>query len=236
MNIKFRFYEYETIIKKLSQKEFTTDICFRRILHNHQPKNVYVVKIYKGEQFCEGGRRNHYCPFSKLQIKKWLQYVNKYLYKFNYKLVEESDHYLITVDTNSDRIHCLFVLTCVRYLYEFPYNFQLYEAFRLKKITGFKTFTIINLINLVNRTMFVGDYNGHGFGECKHITLYSLRNKIKTMSSINGCFNSSRASYEKFNSNYIRNANFWIPENKKYIKQRVQFYNQHKREFLGKND
>ena len=236
MNIKFRYYNYATIVKKNQQKEFSEYICFRAILENHQPKDIYIVKIYKGEEFCKDGTKNHYCPFNKLQINKWLQYINKYLYKFKYKLVEKSDCFLIKVDTHSDRIHCLFVLTCIRYLYEFPYNVHLYEAFRLKKITGFKSFSIIDLINLVNRTMFT-EYNaGHGFGECKHITLSKLRNNIKNMLSINSCFDLNYAKYEKFPSKQVYESKFWISDNKKYIEQRIQFYNQHKKEFLSKND
>ena len=233
--MNFRFSSLRTIIKEEAETDFKKYVCFREPLENYTDNKTFILKIYKGKSYCRQGIINHYCPFDKNQIQKWLKYINKYLCKYTYKLSEDKTAYYIKVHVPGRRFLCLYVLTCIRYLYEFPGSMELHEAFKLKGVSGFRNYSMVNLINLVHRTMF-RLWDNHNFGTCKYISLSQLKKNITTIKSINGAFNydGEYPNYIKFDvdMNTTFHTGFWIDDNETNFKTRIDFYNKHKKEFF----
>ncbi len=134
------------------------DVCFMNVLDF---KNVqdYNVVIIKDPSYGFNTSNNHNCFVSRKQIKELLNSLCS-IYKFMYDISEtkykEYPAYKIHLKFNAEdrRVDKLFILTCVRYTYEYPYNVILSEAFKISKFPEFRFINIISLCNLIQSTIF----------------------------------------------------------------------------------
>ena len=101
------------------------------------------------------------------------------VFKFNYRLKEIRNHFILTVTLNGDLIYHKYMLSWVRYLYEYPFNVFLADAHKVKNTTGFKFESIINLFNLVGATSGICE---HGTGI--HAKLKELEGGHKQINDI----------------------------------------------------
>jgi hypothetical protein len=108
--------------------------CFKEISYKFEgyftKKDChYVVIVDKASK----QRKSFYntCLFNKKEICWYLSQIKK-LYPFKYSIEGEPKDisYNINIDVKGTHLQHLFVLTCVRYLYEYPYNLGLYDALR----------------------------------------------------------------------------------------------------------
>lgn len=85
-----------------------------------------------------------------------------------------------------------FALTAIRYLYEYPMNVMLSEAFRLQYIEQFRNETLLNLHNLISCSFdnTRGTWgHGHSFtGNSKLISDNELKKRLDIDGSLNSMF------------------------------------------------
>lgn len=147
-----------------TKKNLSKNACFSTIFYSEDngivQKNKYTIKLYKIGDWLNKKRQNNACLTDRAGIIHHLKILQS-VFKFSYHLKENEDHFVLTMTLDGDLIYHKYMLSWVRYLYEYPFNVFLADACKLKKIDGFKFESIINLFNLVGATS--GIYQ-HGTG------------------------------------------------------------------------
>ena len=112
-------------------------------------KAVYNINIGRDYlRLAAGG--SFWCPFTFEQVIETLNDINEVV-PIEFKVEETEECFRIQLEISNSlsyRIH-FYVLTRVRYLYEFPQSALYYDAFRLKEKTEFLNWSLQNLYNLV---------------------------------------------------------------------------------------
>lgn len=151
----FSFLEYHTIYSvtgKINQK-LSEQACFYDIFHrNYNNGNTYSVILIKNDTYLDKHLSNA-CFFNKQEIRNHLK-IAKSLYKFNYRVtdIEYKGNPAFLIKLHLDNVPELFhkyILTWVRYTYEYPYNVILKDAYTLKKDVLFRFESIANIFNCI---------------------------------------------------------------------------------------
>lgn len=139
-------------------KEMDKEACFGYVfrLINTCNNVKYRIILYSGAEFSKNEHQSNACLFTKREIRRHLLLL-KSLYPFHYKVSD----YKADDDVKYNRIEVFlelndvppmfhkYILTWLRYTYEYPYNVILKDAYALKKDPTFRFESISNLFNLV---------------------------------------------------------------------------------------
>lgn len=153
-----------------THKALRKDACFSTIFYSEEhgivQKNKYTIKLYKIGDWLNKKRQNNACLTDRAGIVHHLKILQS-VFKFSYHLKENEDHFVLTMTLEGDLIYHKYMLSWVRYLYEYPFNVFLADACKLKEIPGFKFESIINLFNLVGATSGIRQHGTgiHAIGE-----------------------------------------------------------------------
>lgn len=153
-----------------TQKALRKDACFSTIFYSEGngivQKNKYTIILYKIGDWLNKKRQNNACLMDRAGIVHHLKILQS-VFKFSYHLKEKEDHFVLTITLEGDLIYHKYMLSWVRYLYEYPFNVFLEDAYKLKEIPGFKFESIINLFNLVGATSGICQHGTriHAIGE-----------------------------------------------------------------------
>lgn len=124
-------------------KSFIDQACFSMFFDSDDIKKVGNYKVYlvKDIEFGNRCNRNHYLLFDEEEIREHMLQLQKIIPTLKFDIVSEKvciehatrDCYTIVFSVEDDctLVH-KYALTWVRYLYEFPYNIILKEAYKLK--------------------------------------------------------------------------------------------------------
>lgn len=162
--------------------------CFKSAFDNvRNNSNIkYKIILYPGIEFCKKARRANACLFSKQEIRNHLLQL-KALYSFSYRVTDEikEDNKIIVVHLHLKDVPATFhryILTWIRYLYEYPYNVILKDAYLLKEDLGLRFQSMSSLFNIVAccQRVYVGE--GHSIRESHlhtPLTKSELKKRIK---------------------------------------------------------
>lgn len=116
---------------------------------NNKEKVTWKIKVLKPEGWDE--RYGRCVTFFKPE--DYVEYYDrlKQIYPFEYKIEECDKYYLITLDINASCMWHKIILTMMRYIYQYPMNYILYDALQLKKIH--KDEDIMDLLTIVSKTL-----------------------------------------------------------------------------------
>ena len=144
-----------------TEKKMRRDYCFSDVFHSEGngvvQKNTYTIKMYKMGDRLNKDRYNNAILTDKNGIVHHLKILSS-VFKFAYHLEEKEDHFILTITLDGDLIYHKYMLTWVRYLYEYPFNVFLADANRLKELPDYKFESIINLFNIVGATSGINDH------------------------------------------------------------------------------
>lgn len=196
---EFRYLGYHTVFSCDGDVnvKMNSYACFApafKYLGNIKKSSVhYIIKIYKGTAL---QRRNlsNMCFFDRKHIKNHINQL-KDLFSIESKVYDGVDtefpYFVVELDIkNASGLCHKYALTWVRYLYEYPYNMILGDAYRLKEDPLFRFESIANLFNLISRCVpvYVGDGHGvvgnSGVGFLKRRELSARLNKEAKLNSI----------------------------------------------------
>lgn len=195
----FRYVDYDTVyscsgelIQNLSHRAcfgyvFRSDITIKSDIK-------YTVVLYRGLDYCKENGKSNACLFSIKEVRNHLRSL-KSLYKFHYRVTSEEDEYpKIIVHLRLNNVPPTFhkyVLTWLRYTYEFPYNVFLKDAYNLKSIPEFRFESISNIFNLVlgcycNDLRIIHQVP-HNFVS-KPLKISELKERIKEVKELNNIY------------------------------------------------
>lgn len=163
-NLNFSFINYCTIYssKGSTNLELESRACFANVFESRNNgilTNTYTIKIYT-ENALENANewhRGNICLTDRGGIVNHLRTL-KSLFNFKYRVKNCETYFLVTIRLRGRLIYHKFLLSWVRYLYEFPFNIFLNEAKKLRELPDFKFESIINLFNLVGMTSRMSCY------------------------------------------------------------------------------
>lgn len=156
----FQFLDYHTeySCKGAFKKDMDVEACFSFVFRHTDEENVseeYEVILYKGTDFSREKHNSNSCLFTKKQIRNHLRQAQG-IYPFDFYITEVTnwgDGYNVFKVrlklTNVPGTFHKYLLTWLRYMYEYPYNVILYDAYKLKKDPCFRFTSMSDLFNLV---------------------------------------------------------------------------------------
>lgn len=158
---EFAFINYNTEYSCTGDfyKIMSTDACFSTAFsHTDGIDTVneqYEIILYKGIDFISKTKGSNACLFTRKQIKNHLKQAQG-IFPFKFIIKELKDwnkrynvfKITLILEDVPGSFH-KYLLTWVRYLYEYPYNVILYDALQLKNESCFRFTSIDNLFNLV---------------------------------------------------------------------------------------
>ena len=156
----FQFLDYHTeySCKGTLEKEMDVEACFSFVFNQIDEGNVseeYEVILYKGTNFSREKHNSNSCLFTKKQIRNHLKQAQG-IYPFDFHITEAAKwrggYSVFKIHlklTNVPGTFHKYLLTWLRYMYEYPYNVILYDAYKLKKDPCFRFTSMSDLFNLV---------------------------------------------------------------------------------------
>lgn len=136
---KFQYLSYDTVFDAKGDKDLdcARNACFAPILNrgtniHNEEYNLYLVHDPK---YALNKNRSNLCFLSLKQLKKHI-YLARRLFPFEYS-VEETEYegyptYKVHLKLNANHFYHRYLLTWIRYAYEFPFNLILMDAIRMK--------------------------------------------------------------------------------------------------------
>ena len=202
--------------------------CFSNVFGHCKPFDNYdidyKVYLYKGDSIAQREHVNHYCILSKKELRNHLSQLNGII-PFKYRIVETEERdcpcFIVHLHVSGLGIQHEYLLTWLRYSYEFPYNVFLREAMRLRREKEFMFESVSNLFNLVGAS-FGMLYGGHSAGNGRRIGFLKrkeLAAKIEQANSLNSIYKAVEGLGNQLNSrsrmkNHLdmEDSEFWTDE------------------------
>ena len=182
-------------------QEMETSACFSAIFNLKREKASinYTIIIYRGVNLAHEHRGSNACLLSKKQIENHIRQAQKiqpfkfYVKEEKYSVYdEECDIFKVHLQLN--RVELAFhkyLLTWIRYTYEYPYNVLLCDTYKLKKEPCFMFTSIANLFNIVLSCSEV-ERGIHQISKIdsvnKFLKVSELRKKLKVISKLNDIY------------------------------------------------
>lgn len=171
----YKMYRYKednyniTFEEALSEgiHNYASHACFSAIPHKvkigDDPFKIHVsIKIEKREDL-KNSSKNQIFVFTNEEVQEWIQEILK-IKAFEYKVVDGSNVLLIDIFGEFQGVELLFVLTGIRYLYEFPQVHILKETFLLRRKGFMQDIDLYNSL-IIAHSLYLncGNLQGHSF-------------------------------------------------------------------------
>lgn len=117
--------------------DLTNRACFSNVLcyRSKLQKEHYEIILVRDPRFATVNYKSNLCLLNDRELRKHLWLVRR-LFPFEYNVTEVQyegySAYQVTLDVDAPYFYHKYLLTWLRYAYEFPYNIILNEALRLK--------------------------------------------------------------------------------------------------------
>lgn len=193
---EFRFLNYSTEylasgdIKVREGNYACFSDVFNKIKDN---KSVhYEIIMHKGIEYAKENGRSNACLFTKQEVKNHISILST-IFPLNIKVIEKAKTFTVILDIKDvpGTFH-KYALTWTRYLYEYPYNVLLKDAYMLKKNEKVFMFeSIANLFNLAISCFCDDPRDIHQIPNnriTEPLTKKELREQIKKMNCLNDLY------------------------------------------------
>lgn len=180
-------------------KEMNREACFGKIFRNVNSHSSvkYKIILYSGVEFAKTYRMSNACIFSKQEIRNHLKLL-KSLYPIHYSVRDDKGEskfkrFIVTlrIENTPSAFH-KYALTWIRYLYEFPYNMILRDAYYLKKESIFRFESIANLFNVVLSGYCSTPREIHQIPTnsiVERMKIAEVKNRLKSVIALNNIYN-----------------------------------------------
>ena len=152
-DFKFLNYHTEYGCEGTINKKFGGEACFGNIFRCGLDylDEKYLIRLYKKDHILKD-KKNNSCFVGIKEIKRHLKMISSLLVfdKYKFKIEEKENYFDVTLEIKADRLYHQYVLTWLRYLYEFPFNMILKDAKRMRKEKEFKFESLSNLFVVIS--------------------------------------------------------------------------------------
>lgn len=230
------------------EKEMCREYCFSDVFYGRTRQgNTYVIKFYMGQIGLAVGAKNNACFLTKEELSDYISLAKK-IHDFEFSIEEDpenKDILNVKLELHAKRIVHRYILTWIRYAYEYPFNMYLMDAMKLKTLDEFKDDDLFNLFTLVGATAgyhFHGDAI-HSIGNiCWPRKFYTLEERIAavkaepddgTVNDLFGELNIELTTLNDNNKNFQKNfqcLEYW--QDDKYFNERLPYYQEAKNKIL----
>lgn len=199
-DFQFLYYYTEYSCKGAFEKGMNARACFSFVFNHTSEQNIseeYEVILYKGTDFSREKHNSNSCLFTKKQIRNHLRQAQG-IYPFDFRITEVTDweggYNVFKVHlklTNVPGTFHKYLLTWLRYMYEYPYNVILYDAYKLKKDPCFRFTSMSDLFNLVLVCFNEHTSDIHQIARCqvnKTMLKRDIREKLKNIKVLNNIY------------------------------------------------
>lgn len=167
-NFCFLDYHTEYSCKGDVYHSLEKEACFSQVFKNSDSESMsvdYSVILYKDTRLTDEYRESNVCFLTKKQLRNHLKQA-QVLYPFKFTIHNLTDYHQVDndyydcnecwnvykVDLKLENVPGTFhkyLLTWLRYTYEFPYNVLLLDTYKLKTEDCFRFTSVANIFNLV---------------------------------------------------------------------------------------
>lgn len=208
---------YKTIVSIRKGNIGRSDICFADVRDDFKEDksidNINLWLLPKNNNEID----NHHIFVDLKQIKQWINEIKK-VYPFTYLIYKTTWKrefaYRIHLTIDGTRTQKLFILTAIRYTYEYPYNAQLLDAFRLKETKEFKDWDLLNLTQYIQVSIWGNKISSPGHAlSCSPLftPIKTLNSRIQNAKKVQDVFIwNYRGYYQKQFAESLTKSEFWI--------------------------
>lgn len=220
---EFSFLRYHTeySCKGFISKDMSPSACFGYVFDriiDDKPEE-YKIVIYLGTKYCKEYNESNACLLTEQEVYRHVKLLNS-LYPIRVSVSDIStnvlERFLITLNIeNAPATFHRYALSWVRYLYEFPYNVFLRDAYTLKKNPTFRFESIANLFNLILGCYTYNTSELHQIpnnGHSVRLKLAELREKIKEVRYLNDIYFHTAKKYtipKRINGFSLTDLEYW---------------------------
>jgi len=226
---EFRLLDYYTeySCKGSFNKKMSGNACFSYVFNNvtSRSNETYKVVLYKGITFAKERHKSNACLFTKKELKRHLQQAQA-IYPFTFRIEEKKDWngykvFIVILDIKKvpGTFH-KYILTWLRYMYEFPYNVILLDAYKLKKERSYKFTSMSDMFNIVLSHFCAPPRDIHQIAKnvtSKRLRKSRIREKIKKVYSLNEIYTELKCMGctipKKINNFSYHDIEYWSQEN-----------------------
>ena len=163
---------YQIITKDNKTNDYDKHACFSRLFHFGDLKDIKYVNI---DLIKQNHGYNHCIFLSKEKITEFLKYLQTII-KFKFNLEESDQKYILHIELiDKKKLQIMFLFTCIRKLFEFPYNIALYDWFQLYK----KRWKRIQKLTLLYFLDYCCYDNVHGLCCCNNRVIKIDKSKLQ---------------------------------------------------------
>ncbi len=230
----FNFLNYCTIYKAEGDinKSLDEHACFSKVFQYHNEKLNFVkyTIIMHLDNHLILKSKNNWCLFDKYRIKKHINLLKTIIPNTKSVVHVKDNKCTITFSINNAKlIKHKYALTWIRYMYEYPYNVILYDAYKLKKLNQFRFTSIANLFNLVLSKFYDNPRDIHQIARNsinKKLTIKQLKSKLNQITRLNDIYKSLKAKTHlipyKINNLSIHDIEYWLSD--ECFEERLKIY------------
>lgn len=197
---EFKYLSYHTEYSCVGsyKRKMSVSACFSEIFSRVRDNSdiIYKVLVYPGTDLCTEKHYSNACLLSKHEVRNHLRQLRS-IYPFGYRVLEKfrddgQMYYEVMLHLKGVPVTFhKYVLTWLRYTYEYPYNVILRDAYMLKKDPAFRFESISNIFNVVSNCCpdYVGE--GHSVSEDSihdPIKKEELREQIRRVDRLNSIY------------------------------------------------
>ncbi len=229
----FRYLNYHTeySVHGTANKQMDSEACFYYVFNGKEyQNNYYKIIIYRGLNMIKKTYDNG-CFLEKSELHHHIS-ILKHIFDFTFNIEEcvnknLDPYYELSLHISGANLIHRFILTWIRYVYEFPYNLYILDVNNMKTIDTFKYVNPINLFNIVASSYSEGN-TGHmlvsPYRAAKLMKYNSLKNRICELianneDSLNDVFET--IDCPKVKRRDITTLQDW----KLFFKERLEIYN-----------
>lgn len=161
---------------------------------------TYDIKIFKASGNSEYRTKGNATFLNKRELTLFINAV-KNIFPFKCSIKETDDDFTVTVSLTQPQVCHKFLLTWIRYTYEYPYNVASLHAVAMRQT---KKYDYINMINLVHTIMpFLGIVGAHsiigGMRDNIFCSYAKLKKQMKGLTRIDEIYKKKKTFYPSHN-------------------------------------
>jgi hypothetical protein len=238
MEKNYRFCEYHTLVSTHATRFPSADVCFAKITNRGVHYDKVYLYIAKDPNFGFPKRLKHNMLLTEHELHKLVRVIQSYC-KFKCTITSKThdgvEYYKLSIKFEPElkNMTRLFILTALRYAYEFPFNVICKDAFKLCENYRYQKRGFFNICNFIFLLIFQNDERTvHSLCDeyAAQTDKITLKKQILKTDSVNRTFNRNKVrSIRQINDfdNKKNDQDFWDND----FSERLNIYNQYIHKF-----